>query len=336
MLTLFIISYVANNSPVVISGSIAIDRIMGFEGKYRDLITPENIKTLSISPLLNRLEISNGGVAANICYSLALLGDAPVLLGSVGPDASVYMNSLAKAGVDTSHVHFSTVPTASFSVITDSDENQVGGFYPGAMSDSLPLSFKPWKGTGAIVVVGAHDPSGMVRQVAEAKRWNLRMVYDASQQVTSLGKQELLDGVEAAEVLILNDYEMALLSDKTGLSLTQIGRKVPVLITTLGKDGSLIEGASVPEPIRIPIAEPRKVSDPTGAGDAYRSGLLFGLARGWDLAASARLGATVASFAIEYHGTQGHTFTPAEVAERYRTNFDQELPPLTENAHAHH
>lgn len=326
----------AHNSPIIISGSIAIDRIMGFDGRYQDLITPENIKSLSISPLLNRLEISNGGVAANICYSLALLGDTPVLLGSVGPDASLYMGNLAGVGVNTSYVHISDVPTASFSVITDNDENQVGGFYPGAMSDSVPLSFKPWKGTKAIVVVGAHDPAGMIRQVAEAKSWNLRMVYDASQQITTLGKTDLIAGIEAAEVLILNDFEMSVLSDKTGLSLSQIGRKVPVLITTLGKDGSIIKGSTVPEPIRIPIAQPRQVSDPTGAGDAYRSGLLFGLARGWDLTTSARLGATVASFAIEHHGTQGHSFTPAEIAERYRTNFDQELPPLTEKAHAHH
>jgi adenosine kinase len=331
-----IISYVAQPSPLVITGSIAIDRIMGFDGRYQDLITPENIKSLSISPLLNRLEISNGGVAANVCYSLALLGDAPVLLGSVGADASAYMDSLKRLGVNISHVHTSDVPTASFSVITDRDENQVGGFFPGAMSDSRPQSFRPWKGTNAIVVVGPHDPAGMVRQVLEARDFGLRLIYDVSQQVTSLSGEELMNGLQAAEILILNEFEMSMLAEKTGLKRSEMRNMVPIIITTLGKDGSLIEGSKVPKAIRVPIAQPRQVLDPTGAGDAYRSGLLYGLARGWDLATSARLGATVASFAIEHHGTQGHSFTTAEVAERYRTNFDQELPPLTEKSHAHH
>jgi adenosine kinase len=267
---------------------------------------------------------------------LALLGDAPVLLGSVGADASAYIDSLKTLGVNIAHVHTSDIPTASFSVITDRDENQVGGFFPGAMSDSRPQSFRPWKGTNAIVLVGPHDPAGMVRQVREARDFGLRLVYDVSQQVTALNGENLMKGMETAEILILNEFEMSLLAEKTGLTRSQMCSKVPIIITTLGKDGSLIEGSTVPEPIRVPIAQPRQVSDPTGAGDAYRSGLLYGLARGWDIADSARLGATVASFAIEHHGTQGHTFTPAEVAERYRHNFDQELPALTEPAHAHH
>jgi adenosine kinase len=327
---------VAKISPIVISGSIAIDRIMGFDGRYRQYIRPDKLDSLSISIFLTSLQDSYGGVGANIAYSLALLGEQPVLLGSAGPDARAYIQKLAKHGVETYHVYESRLPTATFNVITDADQNQVGGFYPGAMFDSDTLSFEPWKNAAPIVVVSPHDPKAMRRQVEEVGKWKLRLCYDVGQQVSNLEAADLAAGVDAAEILILNEYELAALAAKLGRSLERLKSQVPVLVTTLGKDGSMIEGATVDKPIRIPIAKPRQVTDPTGAGDAYRSGLLFGLARGWDLANSARLGATVASFAIEHHGTQGHTFTPVEAAERYQSNFDQELPPLTEKAHAHH
>ena len=309
---------------------------MAFKGKYSDHIRPEKINSLSISIFLASLQDSHGGVGANIAYSLALLCDAPVLLGSVGHDARDYMAKLAGHGVNTDHVFYSHLPTASFNVITDSDENQVGGFFPGAMFDSRTLSFEPWAGLNPIVVVSPHDPVAMRRQVAESQRFGLSLCYDVGQQVSNLDAVDITAGVDAAEMLILNDYEMSALASKIGRSPESIKARAPVVVTTLGKDGSVIEGATVPEPIRIPIARPEQVVDPTGAGDAYRSGLLFGLARGWDLATSARLGATVAAYAIEQPGTQNHAFTPADVAVRYRTNFDQELPPLMEKAHAHH
>lgn len=312
-------------SPIVLSGSIAIDRIMRFEGRYRDLISVDNLGSLSIAPLLNQMEVSEGGVAANIAYTLALLGDKPLLLGSVGPDGAAYMERLAQQGVDITHVHRSEIPTGSFNVITDSDENQVGGFYPGAMSDSGNLSFEPWKATKAIVLVGPHDPAAMRRQVAEAAKWDLRLTYDPSQQVASLSPDELREGLETAEVLILNDYEMGIMSDKVGLSRAELRAKVPVMITTLGKDGSVIEGTQVPETLDIEVVKPERVADPTGAGDAFRAGLLHGLVRGWDLPVCGRLGAVCAAYAVEQHGTQSHTFTFDEVAARYEAAFGRAL-----------
>lgn len=329
------ITHVASISPVVISGSIAIDRIMGFSGKYSDHIRPDKLKSLSISIFLTSLQDSHGGVGANIAYSLALLGDAPVLLGSVGPDARAYIERLTGHGVNTRHVYRSQHPTASFNVITDSDENQVGGFFPGAMFDSHTLSFEPWRDQGAIVVVSPHDPAAMRRQVEEARRWDLRLCYDVGQQVSNLDASDISNGVDAAEILILNDYELHALGAKVGRSVDGIKKRVPVVVTTLGKEGSLIEGASVPHPIRVSIARPERVVDPTGAGDAYRSGFLYGLARGWDLRTSAQLGATVAAYAVEQAGTQNHTFTYADIAARYRDNFKDDLPEeLTETANA--
>lgn len=315
--------------PIVISGSIAIDRIMSFGGRYRDHIQPEKLDSLSISIFLEQLQDAYGGVGANIAYSLALLGDEPILLGSAGKDAVVYLEKLAHDGVNIQHVHESDLPTASFNVMTDADQNQVGGFYPGAMFDSASLSLAPWKGSGAIVVVAPHDPIAMKRQVAECVKWGLRLCYDIGQQVSNLPGNEMVAGVEAAEILILNDYELAVLSKKTGLSIEHIKRTVPIVVTTLGKKGSIIEGKKVPKPIKIGVAHPVQVADPTGAGDAFRAGFLYGYSRDWPLEACAQLGAICGTYAIEAVGTQAHRFSYADAAKRYKAAFQAVLPHRT-------
>jgi adenosine kinase len=311
---------------IVVSGSIAIDRIMGFSGRYLDHIRPEQLSSLSISLLLNKLSDTYGGVGANIAYSLALLGDTPILLGSAGPDAPAYLERLAGQGVDISHVHLSKLPTASFNVITDADENQVGGFYPGAMSDSELLSFEEWKDRDIIAVVSPHDPAAMGRQVAECKRWGLRLCYDVGQQVSNLAATDLVAGLDAAQILILNEYEMGALAAKVGRTSAQICAQIPIVVTTFGKKGCVIDGTQVANPIRVGVVAPERVVDPTGAGDAFRAGFLFGLARAWDLAACAGLGATCATYAIEHSGTQGHSFSLNDVQQRYQTAFGKALP----------
>ncbi|MET0779198.1 MAG: carbohydrate kinase family protein [Candidatus Saccharimonadales bacterium] len=299
---------------------------MSFSGKYRDHIEPKKLDTLSISIFLNDLKDAYGGVGANIAYSLALLGDEPVLLGSVGKDALLYMEKLAHDGVTITHVFESALPTASFNVITDADQNQVGGFYPGAMFDSNTLSFAPWKSANPIVVVSPHDPKAMRRQVEECKKWGLRLCYDIGQQVSNLPADEMAAGVRAAEVLILNDYEISVLSKKTGMSLDVIKQTVPIVITTLGKKGSIIEGTKVAKPISVGVVEADQVADPTGAGDAFRSGFLYGYARGWTLKACAQLGAVCGTYAIEAVGTQNHSFTTTQITKRYTDAFN-EAPP---------
>lgn len=315
-------------SPIIVSGSIAIDRIMGFGGSYADHISPDNLKSLSVSVFLDSLIDSQGGVGANIAFSLALLGEEPVLLGSAGRDALLYLEKLAHAGVNIAHVYESDLPTASFSVITDGDQNQIGGFYPGAMFDSDSLSLEPWKDYDPIVVVSPHDPKAMRRQVEQCAKWDLRLVYDIGQQVTNLGAEEIAEGLAAAKLLILNEYEIAATAAKVGQSIDDIKRQVPIVITTFGKDGSVIEGHSVKEPIKIGVAVPTKVLDPTGAGDAYRAGFLYGWNRDWSLKESAQLGATCASCAIEQHGTQNHSFDVGKVSDRYLLAFGEKLPEL--------
>lgn len=310
---------------LIICGSIAIDRIMNFNGRYRDVIHPDKLQVLSLSVLLDKLEETPGGVGANIAYNAALLGEQPVLLGAVGPNASAYMQRLAELGIDTSKVHYSQLATASFNVITDMDDNQVGGFYPGAMADAKSLNLAPWQGQEILVVVSAHDPSAMARQVTEAKKYNFRLCYDPGQQVSNAPAKDLVAGLAAAEVLIVNDYELNALATKLKKTPEQLKHQIPLVITTLGREGSVIEGKELSQPLVIRSAKPAQVIDPTGAGDGYRAGFLYGYLRQWDLQICGQLGAVVASFVLEHHGTQAHHFTKAQVAQRYLQNFKQEL-----------
>ncbi len=312
-----------NKPQLVICGSIAIDRIMNFSGRYRDLIQPDKLHVLSISTLLDTLEDSPGGTGANIAYCLAKLGEEPLLIGSVGHDAETYIKKLDQAGVDTSGVHFSDLPTASFNVFTDSEDSQVGGFYQGAMADSEQVSFSPWAHKDVLAVVAVHNPEAMNRQVQECRRAGLRLVYDPGQQIAN-DSVDLAAGVDTAELLFVNDYEQSLMRRRLNREPEQLKKQVPIIVTTLGKEGSIIEGTGLPEPIRIGIAKPDAVKDPTGAGDGYRAGFLYGYLRQWELKACGQLGAVVASFIVERHGTQV-PFEKADVIKRYRDNFNEEI-----------
>jgi len=296
---------------------------MSFSGRYKDLIKPDNLDVLSISPLLDNLQNSVGGIGANITYNLARLGEQPVLLGSVGPDGASYVQSLQNMGIDTSYVHTSTLATASFNVISDSDGNQVGGFYPGAMSDSESLTFKPWQGQNALMMISAHDPVAMNHQVAESQSLGLPLIYDPGQQVTHPAT-DLMAGTNAAKILFVNEFELGILCEKAMTSPDDLKAKVPIVITTLGKNGSIIAGQDVPSPLEIAIATPTKVVDPTGAGDAYRAGFLYGYLRQWDLRVCGQLGAVLASFIVEQQGTQCE-FSKQDVMSRYQENFKEEI-----------
>lgn len=308
---------------LIICGSIAIDRIMNFSGRYRDLIKPDKLHVLSVSMLLDKLEDSRGGIGANIASNLAQLGERPILLGSIGNDAVSYMEDLESLGVDTSYLHYSHLPTASFNVITDSENNQVGGFYQGAMSDADALSFQPWQDKEALALISAHNPAAMNRQVTECHDYGVRLVYDPGQQVSD-PTTDLKAGVMAAEILFANDYERSVLSECTGMSPEQLAAQLPIMITTYGKEGSIIEGTRLEAPLKIGIATPDAVVDPTGAGDAYRAGFLYGYLRQWELRACGQLGAVMASYIIEKHGTQQQLSLPA-IKQRYKDTFNEEL-----------
>src|SRR5690242_614980 len=205
-------------TPVVISGSIAVDRIMHFTGRYADLIQPDKLDSLAILPLVDSLTVAFGGVGANIAYSLALLGEKPILLGSVGADVDNDIKKLQRLGVETGYIHVSMLPTATFTAITDDSQSQIGGFYPGAMADSASLTLKPWADKDPLVVLSPHDPKAMKRQVRECKQWSLRLCYDPGQQITTAPVEDLLEGIEVATILMVNEYELSLLCKRTGYS----------------------------------------------------------------------------------------------------------------------
>jgi adenosine kinase len=314
-----------SDAKLVICGSIAIDRIMNFNGSYSGLIEPSKLETLSVSVLVDSLEVSRGGVAANISHSLAQLGETPLLMGSVGQDAADYIKYLSQQGISTEAVHISHLPTASFNVLTDTGGNQVGGFYPGAMSDASSLSFKSWAGNQEVIIcISAHDPDAMRRQVQECADGNLRLFYDVGQQVSNIPATDLQAGIDAAEVLIVNDYELGVLLQKTGYNLEELQAKLPILITTHGENGSAISGHKVGDIISIGSAKPTEIADPTGAGDAYRAGFLYGFLRQWDVRKCGQLGAVVASFVLQKRGTQVALDRDA-IAARYMKTFNEEL-----------
>lgn len=314
---------------IILSGSLSIDQIMNFDGLYEELIQPEKLHALSIAPLVQNFKRSRGGIAGNIAYSLALLGEKPVLYSSIGQESRVYMDDLAKLGVNTSHVHYSDLPTATFSVLTDKNDCQVGGFYPGAMSDASSLTLEKFKDEDILMVISAHDPAQMTIQAEECLKYGKRMVYDVGQQSLVLSKEDILVGLEAAEVLIVNDYEMGLLVKKTSLTQAEIVQQVNVAVVTLGEKGSQIfEKQNQWKPQSVPACQVSQVVDPTGAGDAFRAGFLYGYVRQWPVQKCVQLGSVIGAYAVEEHGTQEHSFEWEEVKQRYLSNYEM---PLSES-----
>lgn len=298
---------------------------MNFSGKFKDFINNDPSGILSLSVFLDNMKNSYGGVGANIGYTLALLGEKPILLGSIGKEASEYLQRLSSVGLNTSHIYISQLATASFNVITDKENNQVGGFYPGAMFDSESLTLEKWKKDNVFIVISPHCPQAMKRQVNECLNYNLPFCYDIGQQVANTSAEDLKFCLANPEILILNEFELDTLRQKVGESPGSLKARIPIVITTLGENGSVIEGKEVSSTIKIPGIKTQKVVDPTGAGDAYRGGFLYGYVRGWDLLTCGRMGTQAAVYAVENQGTQEHVFTKEEFICKYKDSFGEDL-----------
>lgn len=305
---------------VVISASLAYDRIMTFRGSFKDHILPEKAHVLSVSFLLDSLRLLRGGIAGNIAYNLALLGEPVAVVGAAGYDFGDYRAAFTELGIDTSLVRqVAEEPTASAFLMSDLDDNQIAAFYPGASVHAAEISVRDIGQHARYGVVGATTPDAMRKHVAEFAAIGLPYVYDPSQQLVVLPPDDLLAGIETAAVVVGNDYELAMLGRKTGLGVDDIAARVPLVVVTYGEQGSeLLRGGQT---VRVPAAKVEKVVGPTGAGDAYRAGLLKGLLLGLDLDVTGRLAAVAAAYAVEQHGTQEHTFTPEEFVARFDATF---------------
>jgi adenosine kinase len=309
---------------VVVTGSFATDHLMTFPGKFADQLLPDQLHRVSLSFLVDHLDIRRGGVAANIAFSMAVLGETPVLVAAAGLDCGDYRGWLDDHGVDTASLHVSTTAhTARFLCTTDLDNNQIASFYSGAMAEAREIGLAPVVervGQVDLVLVGANDPEGMLRHTRECREMGIDFAADPSQQLARMEGPAVRDLIDGARFLFTNDYEWGLVTAKTGWSHDDVLSRVGAWIVTHGAKGSVIHRHGV-EDVAIPVAQEMRIADPTGVGDAFRAGFLTGTSWGLDLERSAQIGSLMATYVLETVGTQEYDFEREEFVKRFAESY---------------
>lgn len=305
---------------LIVTGSIAYDYLMSFPGKFTELLLQDHLSRISLSFLVDTMDKRRGGCAPNIAYTLALLGERPLLMGTAGQDFNEYRVWLEAAGVDTSLVReIDGKFTASFFCSTDTENNQIASFYTGAMANAAELSFRTAGGCD-LAIVSPNDPKAMQQYAEECRTLRIPYIYDPGQQCARLDGGALEAGLAGASVLICNDYEFEILRQKTALDDTAILSAVRgAVVVTRGERGATVvtrDGRA-----DVPAVAPRRIIDPTGVGDAYRGGFMKGLAAGAAYEVCARLGSVAAAYALEHLGGQSHAYTWDEFRKRYESHF---------------
>jgi adenosine kinase len=307
---------------VICTGSIAYDYLMTFPGHFRDHILPDRLESISLSFLVDSLTRQRGGTAPNIAYTLALLGEPSLIVGTVGEDFGDYRRWLEEHNLDTRYIR--EVPgkfTASFFANTDRDNNQICSFYTGAMAHAAEISLDELIPEHPdLVIISPNDPGAMDQYVMECARHELPILYDPGQQVARSSGSDLRRGVENAYSLFCNEYEFELLQKHTGLSRAEIIDQVELLVVTLGKNGADIYSNG--ECTHTQVVTPQQIADPTGVGDAFRGGFVRAWHLGLDWTTCGQVGALAATYCLEKNGTQNHTYSQAEFIARYRQHFD--------------
>jgi adenosine kinase len=310
---------------VLATGSVAFDYILTFKGRFRDHIMPDQVHILNLSFLVDRFERRRGGVAANYAYTLALLGHPSAILATAGADAAEYREWLESLGVECSGLKL--LPgetTATGFTTTDLDDNQITGYYGGAMNRAGEVGLADTAVAPAAVIVGPNGPAGMSRLVTECREAGIPFVYDPAHQLPHMSKEDLEDGCRGAWILIGNDYELELIRQRTGRRVEQLLELSTMVVTTLGREGSRIESAA--GRVEIPPAPALREVDPTGAGDAYRAGLVASFLRGLRPEEAGRVASLASAYVVEQGGTIEHRYSLGEFADRYRSAFGAALP----------
>jgi adenosine kinase len=311
---------------IAVSGSIATDHLMTFGGKFTDTLIAEKLDKISVSFLVGNLEIRRGGVAGNIAYGLGCLGLSPLLVGCVGPDFADYRTWLTEHGVDVSGVRTSaTRQTARFTATNDESGNQIASFYPGAMSEDGEIDIISLANANAIdlVVIGAGDPGAMQRFTADCRAAGVKFAADFSQQVAFLDGDSMRTLIEGAAYLFSNEYEAAVIEQKTGWSSADILDRVETRVVTLGGDGARVERKGEAPVVVGPIKDATFV-EPTGAGDAFRSGFLAATSWGLPTERAIQLGNLMAVHALETVGPQEYDLQPSLLSDRAKQAYGPE------------
>ena len=293
------------SKTILVSGSLAYDRIMNFPGRFRDHIMPDKIHMLNLSFEVETVEERFGGTAGNIAYNLKLLNQNPLIVSAAGEDFEQYRNHLRINDIDDSLIEIiADTKTAFVNIITDLDDNQISAFYPGALADASVSNKIPKEAEVAIASPEAKE--SMINRIVVYQKKELPYVFDPGQQIPMFSGQELRQCMDGAKILIGNDYEISLIRQKTALSIKNILKKAEILVITLGKQGSRIYTST--GVIKIKSVKPAKFIDPTGAGDAYRAGFVSALIDGQSLKQCGTLASKIAAKAIEHYGAQEHRF----------------------------
>ncbi|WP_327329182.1 carbohydrate kinase family protein [Streptomyces sp. NBC_01208] len=312
---------------IAVTGSIATDHLMTFPGRFADQLVADQLHTVSLSFLVDNLDVRRGGVGANIAFGMGVLGTQPILVGAAGADFDDYRAWLDRHGVDTESIRISEVlHTARFVCTTDADHNQIGSFYTGAMSEARLIELKSVAdrvGGLDLVSIGADDPEAMLRHTEECRSRDIPFAADFSQQIARMDGEEIRILLDGATYLFSNEYEKGLIESKTGWSDEEILSKVGHRVTTLGARGVRIERAGQ-DPIEVGCAEEEQKADPTGVGDAFRAGFLSGLAWGMSLERAAQVGCMLATLVIETVGTQEYTLRRTHFMDRFTKAYGDE------------
>ncbi|MDD1621683.1 MAG: carbohydrate kinase family protein [Methylococcaceae bacterium] len=303
----------------LICGSMAYDTIMVFHDKFQNHILPDKVHILNVSFLVPAMRREYGGCAGNIAYNLKLLKEEPLIMATVGHDFEPYAQWLSQRGISSRYINvLDDHYTGQAYITTDVEDNQITAFHPGAMNFSH-LNEVPADSGITIGIVSPDGKQGMQEHAEQFAELAIPFIFDPGQGMPMFNGEELLKFLDLANYATFNDYESELVQERTGLTLEQIAEKVDALIITLGSKGSKVYTHG--EIIDIPAAQPKQVLDPTGCGDAYRAGLLYGLINDYDWAVTGRIASLLGAIKIEHHGTQNHTFTMAEFKQRYQDTF---------------
>ena len=307
---------------IYVSGSLAYDRIMDFPGRFSDHILPDKIHILNVCFTVNGMVEKFGGTAGNIAYSLGLLRERPVILATIGKDHKQYFDWLKQNNIPLEGIRIIREEfTAGAYITTDTADNQITGFNPGAMKHQSGFTFDGCDPDRSLCLIAPGNLLDMREYADVCKRKGINYICDPGQSLTGWEGRALTRWIDGSLLLISNDYELEMIMNATGVDKKGLLRLTKAIVTTLGEKGSLVSTAE--DEMRVPPAGLHGVVDPTGAGDAFRAGFLKGIVLGKDLVTAARIGSVAAAYAIEQYGTQEHHFSYGDFMERYRANFGE-------------